>query len=143
MNFVPVCLLQPVLATYTRVASVCVCVCVCVSGARVAHVRVPARNMNKQLWDSSLRVHNEAAQPIDFKNRKWKFPIMVKVRVANFWLTSLSPCDLMNINNNIAPKKKYLKLSRRPLPSPSQDRHPEVSGIYQITVQWLHTRVGS
>ena len=29
------------------------------------------------------------------------------------------------------------------LPLPSQDRDPEVSGLYEITAKWLRTRVGS
>ena len=35
------------------------------------------------------------------------------------------------------------KVERRPLPSPSQDRDPEVSRLYGITVKWLRTRVGN
>ena len=41
------------------------------------------RNMVKGLWDSRLRVDNEAEQSIDFKHRKWEFPITAKVGAAN------------------------------------------------------------
>ena len=39
--------------------------------------------MGKQLWDSRLRVDDEAEQSIDFKHRKWEFPIAAKVRDVN------------------------------------------------------------
>ena len=42
----------------------------------------PDRNMGKYLWDSRLRVDDEAEQWIDFK---WEFPITVKVRAATCW----------------------------------------------------------
>ena len=35
------------------------------------------------------------------------------------------------------------QICRRTLPSPSQDRHSEVSGLYGITAKWLRTRVGN
>ena len=35
--------------------------------------------MGKELWDSRLRVDDEAEQSIDFKHHKWEFPITVKV----------------------------------------------------------------
>ena len=35
------------------------------------------------------------------------------------------------------------KICERPLLSPSQDRDPEVSGLYEITVTWLRARVGN
>ena len=47
-------------------------------------VGAPDRNIDKRLWDSSLRVDNKAEQSIDFKRRKWGFPITTKVRDANF-----------------------------------------------------------
>ena len=43
----------------------------------------PDRGIGKQLWDSRVRVDNEAKQLIDFKHRKWEFPITTKVRDAN------------------------------------------------------------
>ena len=43
------------------------------------------RNMGKQLWDLSLCVDDEGHQSIDFKHRKWEFPITAKVRAANCW----------------------------------------------------------
>ena len=42
----------------------------------------PGRNMDKQLWDSRLRVDNEAEQLLDFKHSKWEFPITAKVRAV-------------------------------------------------------------
>ena len=68
---------------------VCV-VCVCARGqerefimllASSIRVSAPDRNMGKQLWDSLP--HDEAGQSIDFKHRKWEFPITVKVRAVN------------------------------------------------------------
>ena len=71
--------------SYTRVAYVqYVC-----SGARVAHATSPPRrrqcrpNMIRQLWGLSLCVDDERHQSIDFKHRKWEFPITAKVRAAN------------------------------------------------------------
>ena len=34
-------------------------------------------------------------------------------------------------------------LFERPLPPPSQDRNPEISGQYEITEKWLRTQVGN
>ena len=49
-------------------------------------------------------------------------------------------------NNNIKIIKKKTKQitgsSERPLLSPSQERDHEVSGLYDIAVKWLRTRVG-
>ena len=39
--------------------------------------------------------------------------------------------------------ENYKQICERPLLSPSQDRDPDVSGLYEITVKWLHTRVGN
>ena len=39
-------------------------------------------HMGKRLWDSRLRVDDEAEQSIDFKHRKWEFPITAKVRTV-------------------------------------------------------------
>ena len=77
---------------------VCVCVCVCVCPRTCVHesqdrellmlpslpvrVSVPEHNMDKQLWDSSLHINDEAEQPINFKHSKWGFPIMAKVRTG-------------------------------------------------------------
>ena len=45
-------------------------------------------NMTKQLWDSCLRVDDEAEQSSDFKHRKWEFfPTTTKVmRTVNEYL---------------------------------------------------------
>ena len=40
--------------------------------------------MDKQMWDPRLRVDDEAEQSIDFKHRKWEFPLTTKVRAANY-----------------------------------------------------------
>ena len=73
-------------ALASRVQFIYVCVRVW-PGGRVASTSirdsVRDRNMDKQLWDSRLRVDGEAEQLIDFKHRKWKFPITTKVRAAN------------------------------------------------------------
>ena len=37
----------------------------------------------------------------------------------------------------------YKQIYERPLLSPSQDRDPDVSALYDITVEWLRTRVGN
>ena len=72
--------------------STCVCVCVCVCGQErellmlavpPIGINAPDHNMSKQLWDSRLRMHDEADQPVDFKCCKWEFSIMAKVRAAN------------------------------------------------------------
>ena len=47
------------------------------------HISAPYRNMYIQLWNSSLRVDDEAEQSIGFKNREWEFSITAKVRTAN------------------------------------------------------------
>ena len=39
--------------------------------------------------------------------------------------------------------KNVNQICERPLLSPSQDRDPEVSGLYEITIKWLRTRVGN
>ena len=39
--------------------------------------------------------------------------------------------------------KKTKQICESPLPSPSQDRDLEVSGLYEITVEWLRTQVGN
>ena len=39
--------------------------------------------MGKKLWDSRLRVDDEAEQLIHFKHHKWEFPITAKVRAVN------------------------------------------------------------
>ena len=39
--------------------------------------------------------------------------------------------------------ENYKQICERPLLSPSQDRDPEVSGLYDITVKWLRARVGN
>ena len=80
-----------VMAAYLRV---CVCVCVCVCGkerelimlylpALPVRANAPDRNMGKRLWDTRLLVDDEVEQPINFKHRKWAFPITAKVRAAN------------------------------------------------------------
>ena len=40
-------------------------------------------NMGKQLWNTLLRVDDEAEQSIVFKHRKWEIPITAKVCAAN------------------------------------------------------------
>ncbi len=64
----------------------CVCVCVCgqehellMLPAPPVRVSAPDRNMGKQLWDLRLRIDDDAGQSIDFKHRKWEFPITAKV----------------------------------------------------------------
>ena len=47
----------------------------------------PDHNMCKQLWDSRLRVDDEAEQSIDFECCKWEFPITAKV------------CDVRPVSN--------------------------------------------
>ena len=80
------------LATYKRVAYPRVCVCgqerelpIVQLPARPFRVNAPDRNMDKQMWDSRLRVDDEAEQSINSKHRKWAFPITTKVRAANCW----------------------------------------------------------
>ena len=46
-------------------------------------VSAPDPNMGKEPWDSRLRVDDEAKQSIDFKDRKWEFPITAKVRTVD------------------------------------------------------------
>ena len=46
-------------------------------------VGAPDRNIDKRLWDSSLRVDNKAEQSIDFKRRKWEAAITAKVRAVD------------------------------------------------------------
>ena len=58
----------------------CVCVCVCVARS----VGYSSASMNEQLWDLNLRVNVQAEQAINFKHRKWGFPITVKVRAASY-----------------------------------------------------------
>ena len=41
------------------------------------------RNMGKQLWEPRLRADDEAEQSIDFKHRKWEFPVTTKVRTVD------------------------------------------------------------
>ena len=55
--------------------------------------------MGKGLRDSRLRVDDEAEQSIDFKHRKWEFPIMAKVRAPNVYV-----CVIPNIEK-IEPTK--------------------------------------
>ena len=55
--------------------------------ATPVRVSAPDRSMGKRLWDSKLRADDQAKQSIDFKHRKWEFPISAtcsaKVLVAN------------------------------------------------------------
>ena len=77
---------------HTLESYLCVCVCVCVCGQKrellmppAPRVRIgaPDRNMDKRLWDSSLRVDNKAEQSIDFNRRKWEAAITAKVRAVD------------------------------------------------------------
>ena len=58
--------------------------------------------MSKQLWDLSMRVDDEAKQPIDFKHRKWvsrwEFSITVKAGAANCRLNVCGVRVCMSVN---------------------------------------------
>ena len=57
-------------------------VCVCGQERELlapVRARDPGRNMGKQLWDSRLRVDDEAEQSIDSECCKREFPITPKV----------------------------------------------------------------
>ena len=65
--------------------------------ARPVRVGAPDRNMGKQLWHSRLRVDDEAEQLIDFKHRKWEFPIMTKVCDAKCVYLCACVCSVHDI----------------------------------------------
>ena len=85
-----------VLATYMRVTHLYVrarCVSVCARDqerellmlpAPAIRVSAPVRNIGRRVRDPHLRVGHESEQSVNFKHRKWEFPITTKVRAANF-----------------------------------------------------------
>ena len=55
-------------------------------------------------------------------------------------------CDYVSgvsLQSNRKNNKRTKQICERLLLSPSQDRDPELSGVYEITVKWLRTRVGN
>ena len=49
----------------------------------MARDAIHVADLDNQLWNSSLRVDDEAEQSIGFKHREWEFSITAKVRAAN------------------------------------------------------------
>ena len=115
-------------------------------------VGAPDHNIAKRLWDSPPRVDDEAEQATDFEYRKWEFPITTKARAADeslrvFVCACVRAC-VSPVSNvyKIEPGKNdktTKQIFERPLLSQSRDRDPEFSGLYDITVKWLRTRVGN
>ena len=116
--------------------------------ATPVRISAPDRKMGKQLWNSSTRVNEEAERSITFKHRKWKFPITAKVlrTVDECLRTCVCVCvcvfNFHYLKDRAEKIKKPKQICERPLPSPSQDRDHEVSGLYESTVKWLRTQVG-
>ena len=46
-------------------------------------------------------------------------------------------------NRSVPRSNRIFSRQSLPVPSPSQDRDPEVSGPYEITAKWLRTQVGN
>ena len=67
-----------------------------------------------------------------------KFPNCVKPR------TEKNKDGITHPDLSLIYQIEYTKdIFERPLSSPSQVRDPDVSGLYDITVKWLRTRVGN